>query len=72
MTVLAESLILPRETDVSTQMTQRMALNIIPLASAAIDTGTESRTAIAMAQEGGLGFIHRNMSVAARLRKSRR
>ena len=62
--VPAESSILPRETDVATRLTQRIALNI-PLVSAAMDTVTELRTAIAMAQEGGLGFIHRNMSVAA-------
>jgi IMP dehydrogenase len=66
--VPAESSVLPRETDVSTQLTQRIALHI-PLVSAAMDTVTESRTAIAMAQGGGLGFIHRNMSVAAQARE---
>jgi IMP dehydrogenase len=60
----AESSILPRDTDVRTRLTDRVELNI-PLVSAAMDTVTESRTAIAMAQEGGLGIIHRNMSVAA-------
>lgn len=60
----AASSVLPRETDVRTRLTERIELNI-PLLSAAMDTVTESRTAIAMAQEGGLGFIHRNMSVAA-------
>jgi IMP dehydrogenase len=60
----AESSILPRETNVATRLTERIELNI-PLLSAAMDTVTESRTAIAMAQEGGMGFIHRNMSVAA-------
>ncbi len=62
--VPAESSILPRDTDVSTRLTARIQLNI-PLLSAAMDTVTEARTAIAMAQEGGLGFIHRNMSVQA-------
>ncbi len=60
----AESSILPREIDVSTRLTERIALNI-PLVSAAMDTVTESRTAIAMAQEGGIGIIHRNLSVEA-------
>lgn len=60
--VPAESSILPRETEVSTRLTARISLNI-PLVSAAMDTVTESRSAIAMAQEGGLGFIHRNLPV---------
>lgn len=66
--VPAESSILPRDTDVSTWLTERIQLNI-PLLSAAMDTVTEARTAIAMAQEGGLGFIHRNMSVQAQGRE---
>ena len=60
----AESSILPRDTDVSTRLMERITLNI-PLVSAAMDTVTESKTAIAMAQEGGLGIIHRNLPVAA-------
>src|SRR6266496_857789 len=58
----AESSVLPRDIDVSTRLTERIKLNI-PLVSAAMDTVTESKTAIAMAQEGGLGIIHRNLSV---------
>jgi IMP dehydrogenase len=60
----AESAVLPKDIDVSTRLTDRIRLNI-PLVSAAMDTVTESKTAIAMAQEGGLGIIHRNLSVWA-------
>ncbi len=60
----AESSVLPKEIDVSTRLTERIKLNI-PLVSAAMDTVTESKTAIAMAQEGGIGIIHRNLSVWA-------
>jgi IMP dehydrogenase len=60
----AESSVLPKDIDVSTRLTERISLNI-PLVSAAMDTVTESKTAIAMAQEGGLGIIHRNLSVWA-------
>ena len=66
--VPAESSVLPRDTDVSTRLTERIQLNI-PLLSAAMDTVTEARTAIAMAQEGGMGFIHRNMSSADQARE---
>lgn len=64
----AESSILPRDTDVSTILTERIKLNV-PLLSAAMDTVTEARTAIAMAQEGGMGFIHRNMSLSDQSRE---
>ncbi|MCH7570414.1 MAG: IMP dehydrogenase, partial [Deltaproteobacteria bacterium] len=64
----AQSSILPRDTDVSTLLTERIKLNV-PLISAAMDTVTEYRTAIAMAQDGGIGFIHRNMPVSAQARE---
>jgi len=60
----AESSVLPLDIDVSTRLTERIKLNI-PLVSAAMDTVTESKTAIAMAQEGGIGIVHRNLTVAA-------
>jgi len=55
--------VLPKEVDISTQLTREIRLNI-PLVSAAMDTVTEARTAIAMAQEGGVGIIHRNLSIS--------
>ncbi|MEW6376516.1 MAG: IMP dehydrogenase [Thermodesulfobacteriota bacterium] len=61
--VPAFSAVLPKEVDTSTQLTRTIRLNI-PLVSAAMDTVTESRTAISMAQEGGIGIIHRNMSIS--------
>jgi IMP dehydrogenase len=59
----AHSLILPRDVDLSTRLTNNIILNI-PLVSAAMDTVTESRAAICMAREGGLGFIHKNFTIA--------
>ena len=59
----AYSEVLPTETDVRTRIAAGIELNI-PLASAAMDTVTESRLAIALARQGGLGFIHRNMPIA--------
>ncbi len=57
----AESAVIPRDVELSTRLTRNLRLNI-PLLSAAMDTVTEARTAIAMAQEGGMGVIHKNMT----------
>ena len=57
-----ESSVLPKDVDTSTYLTRNITLNI-PIVSAAMDTVTESRTAICLAQEGGIGIIHRNMSI---------
>src|ERR1700719_1780428 len=57
-----KSSILPAEADTRTNLTRKIGLNI-PMVSAAMDTVTESHLAIAMARQGGLGFIHRNMKI---------
>ena len=59
----AHSSVVPREVSLTTRLTRTLSLNI-PLLSAAMDTVTESRLAIAMAQEGGLGIIHKNFTLA--------
>jgi IMP dehydrogenase len=59
----AHSQVLPRDVDLSTRLTRNISLNI-PLVSAAMDSVTEARTAICMAREGGIGFIHKNLSIA--------
>ncbi len=61
--VPAHSLILPRDVTLTTRLSRNIPLNI-PLVSAAMDTVTESRTAITMAREGGIGIIHKNLSIA--------
>jgi len=60
--------ILPREVDLSTNLTREIRLSI-PILSAAMDTVTESRLAIALAQEGGLGVIHKNMTIEEQARQ---
>ena len=68
--VPAHSQVLPRQVDLSTRLTRTLTLNI-PIISAAMDTVTESRLAIAMAQEGGIGIIHKNMSGEAQAQQVR-
>ena len=62
----AESSVLPKSVDVSTKITQKIKLNI-PLMTAAMDTVTEHRMAIAIAREGGIGVIHKNMDIESQL-----
>ena len=57
----AYSEVLPRQVELSTRLTKRITLNL-PLLSAAMDTVTEARLAIALAQEGGIGIVHKNMT----------
>lgn len=61
--VPAHSTVLPKDVDLSTQLTREISLNI-PLVSAAMDSVTESRLAINIAQEGGIGILHKNMTIA--------
>ena len=69
--VPAHSTVLPNTADLSTQLTKTIRLNI-PMLSAAMDTVTEARLAIALAQEGGIGFIHKNMSIERQAEEVRR
>ena len=69
--VPAYSEVLPREVDLSTQLTASIRLNL-PVMSAAMDTVTEARLAIAIAQEGGIGIIHKSMTIEAQAREVHR
>src|SRR3989442_12491525 len=64
----AYSDVVPREVDVRTQLTRNIRINI-PIVSSPMDTVTESELAIALAQEGGIGTIHKNLPVAAQTRE---
>jgi IMP dehydrogenase len=69
--VPAYSEILPREVDLSTRLTRRIRLNM-PVMSAAMDTVTEARLAITIAQEGGIGIVHKSMTIEAQAREVER
>ena len=69
--VPAFSEILPREVDISSRFTKNISLNV-PIVSAAMDTVTESKMAIAMAREGGIGVLHKNMTIANQAMKVRK
>src|SRR5215467_13426562 len=67
----AFSQVLPRETDVKTNLTREITLNI-PMLSAAMDTVTEANLAIALAREGGIGILHKNMSIEKQVEQVRK
>src|SRR5688572_3201663 len=67
----AYSEVLPIHTNITTQLTRNILLNV-PLLSAAMDTVTEAEMAIAMAQEGGIGIIHKNMTIRAQAEQVRK
>ncbi|VAW93383.1 Inosine-5'-monophosphate dehydrogenase / CBS domain [hydrothermal vent metagenome] len=67
----AHSIVLPRDVSLTTQLTQSISLNI-PLMAAAMDTVTEARLAIAIAQEGGIGIVHKNMTAAEQAKEIRK
>ncbi|WMI65765.1 IMP dehydrogenase [Aestuariibaculum sp. YM273] len=69
--VPAYSEVLPREVNIQTKFTRNITINV-PIISAAMDTVTESKMAIAMAQEGGIGVLHKNMTIEAQALKVRR
>jgi IMP dehydrogenase len=67
----AYSQVLPRDVDISTRLTKNISLNV-PMLSAAMDTVTEATLAIALAREGGLGILHKNMSIAMQAEQVRK
>src|SRR5687768_2685285 len=69
--VPAYSQILPREVDITTKLTKDITMNV-PLLSAAMDTVTEAALAIALAREGGIGILHKNMSIEKQADQVRR
>ena len=69
--VPAKSEVLPKDVSLKTKLTKKIELNI-PIVSAAMDTVTESKLAIALAHQGGIGFIHKNMSIAEQAEEVRR
>ena len=69
--VPAYSEILPREVSIQSKFSRNITINV-PIISAAMDTVTESRMAIAMAQEGGIGVLHKNMTIEEQARKVRK
>ena len=69
--VPAYSEVLPREVDLHTRFSRNITLNI-PIVSAAMDTVTEAPMAIALAREGGIGVIHKNMSISAQAAEVRK
>ena len=68
--VPAFSQVLPKDTSLATRLSRNITLNL-PLVSAAMDTVTEARLAIAIAQEGGIGIVHKNLTAQSRPRKWR-
>jgi len=71
LVVPAYSEVLPRDVDISTQLTRNLRINV-PIISAAMDTVTEYKMAVAMAREGGIGIIHKNMSIEKQADQVRR
>src|SRR5436190_18851574 len=67
----AYSQVLPRETNIATQLTKTIKLNI-PMISAAMDTVTEWQLAVALAQEGGIGILHKNMTIEQQVEQVRK